>query len=117
MIGQLRFQQKKYTEAIQQWREYIARFPNGAQWAQCQSGIIDAKFRIGIDAVAAKDFALAKGHFDKFLQGHPLDGRARQILFTLGQIQYALAEELEGSVEVVAFLKQASDFRQQKCEP
>jgi hypothetical protein len=100
MVGQLRFQQKKYTEAIQQWREYIARFPNGAQWAQCQSGIIDAKFRIGIDAVATKDFSLAKGHFDKFLQDHPLDGRARQILFTLGQIQYALAEELEGSVEV-----------------
>ncbi|MFK7909899.1 MAG: tetratricopeptide repeat protein, partial [Akkermansiaceae bacterium] len=99
MIGQLRFQQKKYTEAIQQWREYIARFPNGAQWAQCQSGIIDAKFRIGIDAVAAKDFALAKGHFDKFLQDHPLDGRARQILFTLGQIQYGLAEELEESAE------------------
>ncbi|MBT8037129.1 MAG: tetratricopeptide repeat protein [Verrucomicrobiae bacterium] len=101
MIGQLRFQQKKYTQAIQQWREYIARFPNGAQWAQCQSGIINAKFRIGIDAVAAKDFALAKGHFDKFLQDHPLDNRARQILFTLGQIQYALAEELEESAEVL----------------
>lgn len=99
MIGQLRFQQKNYTAAIQQWREYIARFPNGAQWAQCQSGIIDAQFRIGIDAVAAKDYAVAKGHFDKFLQDHPLDGRARQILFTLGQIQYALAEELEGSAE------------------
>jgi TolA-binding protein len=99
MIGQLRFQQKKYPEAIQQWREYIARFPNGAQWSQCQSGIIDAKFQIGIDAVAAKDYGLAQGHFDKFLQDHPLDGRARQILFTLGQIQYALAQELEGANE------------------
>jgi len=99
MIGKLRFQQKKYTEAIQQWREYIARFPNGAQWSQCQSGIIDAKFQIGIDAVAAKDYGLAQGHFDKFLQDHPLDGRARQILFTLGQIQHVLAEELEEANE------------------
>ena len=99
MIGQLRFQQKKYPEAIQQWREYIARFPNGAQWSQCQSGIIDAEFRIGLDAVAAKDYTLAKKHFDTFLQDHPLDGRARQILFTLGQIQYALAAELEEANE------------------
>lgn len=94
-IGELRFQQKKYKEAVQQWKEYIARFPNGAQWSQCQGGIINAQFQIGIDAVAAKDYALAKGYFDEFLKDYPLDGRARQILFTLGQIQYAQAGALK----------------------
>ncbi len=98
-IGELRFQPKKYKEAVQQWREYIARFPNGAHWSQCQSGIINAQFQIGIDAVAAKDYALAKGFFDDFLKDYPLDGRARQILFTLGQIQYAQAVELEENHE------------------
>ena len=95
MIGQLFYEQKKYDEAINQWRQYIARFPNGAQWSQCQSGIINAEFQVGIDAVAARDFGRAETHFDKFLQDHPLDERARQILFTLGQIQFALAEELD----------------------
>ncbi|MCH7227488.1 tetratricopeptide repeat protein [Haloferula sp. A504] len=99
MIGELRFRQKDYEAAIRQWREYIARFPNGAQWSQCQSGIINAQFQIGIDAVAAKDYDVAGGHFDKFLQDHPLDPRARQILFTLGQIQHAQAVELEESME------------------
>ena len=99
-IGQLRFEQKKYDEAIRQWRQYIARFPNGAQWSKSQSGIINAEFQVGIDAVAARDFGRAEGHFDQFLQDHPLDGRARQILFTLGQIQRTLAEELEEKHEV-----------------
>lgn len=98
-IGQLRFHQKKYKDAVQQWKEYIARFPNGAMWSQAQSGIINAQFQIGIDAVAAKDYALAKGYFDEFLKDYPLDGRARQILFTLGQIQYAQAEELRENNE------------------
>ncbi len=94
-IGQLRFEQKQYDAAIQQWREYIARFPNGAQWSDCQSGIINAQFQVGLDAVEAKDYGRAREHFDQFLKDHPLDGRARQILFTLGQIDYVLAQELE----------------------
>lgn len=99
MVGLLRFEQKKYEGAIQQWREYIARFPNGAQWSGCQSGIINAQFQVGLDAVAAKDYGVARQHFDQFLKDHPLDGRARQILFTLGQIEYSLAKKLEDENE------------------
>ena len=98
-IGQLRFQQKKYEEAVQQWEQYIAKYPNGEHWSQCQSGIINAEFQIGIDAVAAKNYDVAKKHFDDFLKSYPLDSRARQILFTLGQIKFSAAEELEDSQE------------------
>lgn len=95
MIGQLSFNQKRYEAAIKQWGEYITRFPNGAQWSQCQVGIIDAEFQIGLDAVEGKNYDAARKQFDQFLKRHPLDGRARQILFILGQIEFSLAEQLE----------------------
>lgn len=99
MVGQLRFEQKKYEDAIEQWRAYITRFPNGAQWSDCQAGIINAQFQVGLDAVEARDYAAAREHFDQFLRDHPLDERARQILFTLGQIEYSLGEKLAGENE------------------
>ncbi len=95
MIGQLSFGQKRYEAAIKQWGKYIAQFPNGAQWSQCQVGIINAEFQIGLDAVEKKDYDAARKQFDDFLKSHPLDARARQILFILGQIDASIAETLE----------------------
>ena len=95
VIGQIRFQQKEYDRSIQGWKRYIAQFPNGPHWSASQEGIINAEFHIGLDAVAAKKYDEAGQHFDTFLQKHPLDHRARQILFTLGQIHYSEAQKLE----------------------
>ena len=91
-IAQLQFQQKKYDAAIQQWQAYVNRYPDGAQWAASQSGIINAQFQIGLDAVAAGEDAKAREHFAKFLNQYPLDARARQIMFTLGQMHVAKKE-------------------------
>ncbi len=91
-IAQLWFEQKKYDEAIKQWQAYVNRYPDGAQWAESQSGIINAEFQIGLDAVAAGDEALARRHFAEFLTQYPLDQRARQIMFTLGQMHVAKEE-------------------------
>ena len=35
-IAQIRFGQKRYTNAIEQWTRYVSRFPNGSQWAASQ---------------------------------------------------------------------------------
>lgn len=91
-IANLLFNQKKYEEAIAQWQAYVNRYPNGAQWASSQSGIINAEFQIGLDAVAAGDDDKARQKFTKFLSTHPLDDRARQIMFTLGQMHVAKKE-------------------------
>ncbi|MDP7134651.1 MAG: MG2 domain-containing protein, partial [Planctomycetota bacterium] len=64
-------------------------------WSASQSGIVNAQFQIGVEAVAEKDYALARREFNEFLQKHPLDSRARQILFTLGQIHSSEAQKLE----------------------
>lgn len=94
-IAQLEFDRKQFAEAITQWRAYTVNYPNGAQWAGAQQGIIDAEFSLGIAAVAAADEALARERFDAFLSRYPLDGRSRQILFIHGQFAYAAAQMQE----------------------
>ncbi len=94
-IGQIHCNQHRYAEAIAQWRQYITSWPNGAEWQQAQSGIVDAEFQIGLSAVAAGDEAKAREVFDGFLSRYPLDSRARQILFIYGQTRYAAAQQLK----------------------
>jgi len=94
-IGQIHCNQRRYAEAIAQWRQYITAWPNGAEWQQAQSGIVDAEFQIGLTAVAAGDEAKAREVFDAFLSRYPLDSRARQILFIYGQTRYAAAQQLK----------------------
>ncbi len=94
-IGQIRFGQKKYADARAAWQAYVNKYPNGPQWAACQRGIINAEFQVAVDAVADRKYDDARKAFEAFLTRHPLDSRARQILFTLGQIDYARAQKLE----------------------
>jgi len=88
-IGQIHYGARRYAEAIAQWRKYIAAHPNGKEWQQAQSGIVDAEFQSGLTAVAAGDEKKAREIFDGFLARYPLDARARQILFIYGQFHYA----------------------------
>ncbi len=97
-IAQLLFNQKKYDEAIKQWQAYVNRYPDGAQWAASQTGIINAEFQIGLDAVAAGEDVKARQHFAQFLTKYPLDQRARQIMFTLGQM-YVAEKEYEKAID------------------
>ena len=94
-IGQILSNRRQDAEAIAQWRKYITAWPNGAEWQQAQSGIVDAEFRIGLTAVAAGDAKKARVVFDRFLASYPLDARARQILFIYGQTCYAAALQLK----------------------
>ena len=98
-VGQLLFGQKKYDDAIAEWQAYVGRYPNGAQCTASQSGIIHAEFQMGLDAVAADKETAARERFDAFLQKYPLDPRARQIMFMLGQIHFSKAEEIERSAK------------------
>ncbi len=94
-IGQIRYGQKNYAAARAAWQRYINKYPNGPQWSSCQRGIIDAEFQVAIDAMAEKKYDAARRLFAAFGAKHPLDGRVRQILFTIGQIDYAAARKLE----------------------
>jgi alpha-2-macroglobulin len=94
-VGTIRFAQREYEKAIETWRRYVREFPDGPQWSLAQRGIIDSKFKMGLDAVADGKNDRAREVFADFLRSYPLDSRARQILFLLGQMHYATALEIE----------------------
>ena len=94
-IGQIRYAQKQYDAAIAAWERYANRFPNGPHWSASQTGILNAQFQKGVQALAEDEYDAAREIFEEFLRQHPLDNRARQILFVFGQIHYARAAELE----------------------
>ncbi|NOG55583.1 MAG: tetratricopeptide repeat protein [Planctomycetes bacterium] len=95
LVGQLRYAQRRYSDAINQWDRYVNRYPNGPDWAQAQRQIIDAKYMIALTAVAEKEYEAARGLFEGFMAAYPLDGRVPQAMFTFGQMSKALGDEAE----------------------
>ncbi len=93
-IGRLRFNLRQYPQAIAQWRDYAAKFPNGALWQQAQSRIVDAEFQLCLAPVAADDEEGARKLFEDFIAKHPLDRRAPQLLFLAGQFPFSQAQQL-----------------------
>ena len=108
-IGQIRFNQRNYEAAVDAWRRYVAQFPNGAEWAASQSGIVNAEFQMALDAVSEEEGDLSRQRFDAFLKKYPLDGRSRQILFTLGQLHVTAAQDEEDIPERHKHLRRAID--------
>ncbi|MGV3660009.1 MAG: MG2 domain-containing protein [Prosthecobacter sp.] len=93
-IGSLRFATRQYPQAMEQWRAYIAKHPDGSLWQQAQARIMDAEFQLCLEAVAKDDRAEATRRFDAFITAHPLDPRCAQLLFLNGQWPYANAMKL-----------------------
>ncbi len=104
-IGQILEAQKKHEEAITTWQQYVKEYPNGPNWSDSQSAIIDTEYQMGLDALVDKKEQLAMERFNTFLRAHPLDERAPQILYIFGAIHQSRAIELEeakGSKEEIA---------------
>ena len=94
-LGELHFRQEEFEQAVGQWRVYVNEFPNGPLWERAQGRMVDAEFQRGIEALRGGDNDGARKLFEDFLTRYPLDGRARMILFVLGQMEYAAAAQLE----------------------
>lgn len=93
-IGALRFAARQYPQAIEQWRAYIAKHPDGSLWQQAQARIMEAEFQLCLDAVATNNREEAAKRFDAFITAHPLDPRCAQLLFLNGQWHFTAAQEL-----------------------
>ena len=97
--GQIRFAQKKYDLSIETWQGYINKFPDGPNWADSQRGMIDAQYQVALDSIADKKYEASRKLFEDFLAKHPLDDRARQVLFIFGQMAFNTARELKTKLE------------------
>ncbi|MGI9013663.1 MAG: MG2 domain-containing protein [Phycisphaerales bacterium] len=93
-IGNIQYAQRRYTDAIATFEQYANRFPNGPAWAESQRMVINAKFMIAIDALASNDEDRARNLLTAFLNEYPLDGRAAQAMFIIGQIDASRGEAL-----------------------
>jgi len=93
-IGALRFAARQYPQAIEQWRAYIAKHPDGSLWQQAQARIMEAEFQLCLDEVATNNRDEATKRFDAFITAHPLDPRCAQLLFLNGQWHFTAAQEL-----------------------
>lgn len=83
LLGQLYYSQKRYAEAVRAYSEYAAQFPHGPDWTNAQKGIIDAEYQVGAELLRQKNYDGANAAWEAFLAAHPLDARARQIMFSM----------------------------------
>ncbi|MEX0586800.1 MAG: tetratricopeptide repeat protein, partial [Pirellulales bacterium] len=88
LLGHSYLVQKKFTEAIAAWREYLAKHPTHKSWSEVQKAIVDAQFAMAADRRVAKAFDDARKLWTDFLAAYPLDARSPAILFQFGQMQF-----------------------------
>ncbi len=89
LLGESYFAQKKFTEAIAAWREFLDEHPSHPTWSAVQRQVIDAEFQRAEEAREAKNYAEARKLWSTFLNKYPLDDRASLILLRFGQMKLA----------------------------
>lgn len=90
LLGQLYYAQARYAEAARAYAAYAAQFPHGPDWTNAQKGIVDAEYQVGAELLRARKYDEANASWEAFLAAHPLDARARQILFSMAWEEYQL---------------------------
>ena len=89
LLGESYFAQKKFTEAIAAWREFLDEHPAHPTWSAVQRQVIDAEFQRAEEARQDKNYAEARKLWSTFLNKYPLDERASLILLRFGQMNLA----------------------------
>ncbi|MCP3918095.1 MAG: outer membrane protein assembly factor BamD [bacterium] len=77
---------ERYADAGGVFADYTRRYPTGPRWSKAQQGIVEAEYSGAATHRREERFAEARTAWERFLEAHPLDGRARQIHFDLGQL-------------------------------
>lgn len=76
--------QGKYAEAIEAWKDYLAKYPNGPQSADSQKAILATQLLIAQEHLRLKRYDEARRVWGEFVAQNPLDGRVPQVLFQVG---------------------------------
>jgi alpha-2-macroglobulin len=88
LLGQSCQLQKKFTEALAVWREYLVKYPTQEAWSSVQKGIIDTEYLMALEKYKAKDYPAAVKLLSEFLAKYPLEPRDPGILYLFGQISH-----------------------------
>jgi uncharacterized protein YfaS (alpha-2-macroglobulin family)/TolA-binding protein len=87
LLGTCYRAQKRFTEALAVWREYLTKFPTHEAWNTVQKETVDTEYAMGLEQYKAKQYDAAVKLLTAFLAKYPLDARNQGILFLFGQIQ------------------------------
>lgn len=89
LLGRALASQKKFTEAIAAWREFLARHPSDPNWSNVQRVVINTEFTMAEVQRVEKNYDAARNLWVTFLNKYPLDSRAPQILFLFGHMKFS----------------------------
>ena len=88
LLGSSYRAEKKFAEALDAWREFLAKFPSHQSWSAVQKEIITTEYLVGLEQYKAGQYSAAVATLSAFLGKYPLDGRDPGILFLFGQIHH-----------------------------
>ncbi len=83
-VAQILQNQGKFAEAIDAYKAYLAKYPNGPQSAEALRGVLDVQFQSAYELFRREKYADARAAFLAFVTQNPLDGRVPQLLFDVG---------------------------------
>ncbi|WZP00456.1 MG2 domain-containing protein [Isosphaeraceae bacterium EP7] len=84
-VGQVLQQQGKFADAIEAWKGYLAKFPDGPQSADAQRLILDTQLAIADDLARREAYDKARAAWTAFAAQNPLDPRVPSLLFRVGE--------------------------------
>ncbi|MGA2032865.1 MAG: tetratricopeptide repeat protein, partial [Thermoguttaceae bacterium] len=85
LLGRSYQGQKKFTEALATWREFLAKYPANRAWNDVQQQIIDTEYLMAAEKLAARQYDEAQKLFAQFLAEYPLDRRDPGILLAMNE--------------------------------
>ncbi|MHC4399913.1 MAG: tetratricopeptide repeat protein, partial [Planctomycetota bacterium] len=88
LLGRSYQLQKKFSEALAAWREYLTKHPTHEQWSAVQREIINTEYLMAQEEYEAKKYDDARRLWSEFLAKYPLDGRDPQIFYLFGAMSY-----------------------------
>ena len=91
LLGQSFYAQKKFTDAIAAWKEFLDEHPTDRNWSAVQRRVIDSEYTMALEQRAKNQYAAARKLWSTFLNKYPLDSRAASILFQFGSMKYTAA--------------------------
>ncbi len=88
LLGRCYQLQKKFTDALAIWQEYLTKHPAHEAWSEVQREIVNTEYLMAEEARQAKKYDEARGLFGAFAARYPLDPRNPQILYWYGEMFY-----------------------------
>ena len=85
LLGRAYQAQKEYTQALDAWREFLAKYPAHNAWSSVQQAIVETEYLMAVDQFAAKKYDAANKLFAEFLAKYPLDERNPATLLLMNQ--------------------------------